>query len=282
MSGSETLLVIMGSAQDGGVPQLGMHEAGSIERTAASAAILGPRGEALLLDASPDVRRQQRALLSYPRYAARHGNAFDGILLTHGHIGHYAGLVQFGMEAHNADLVPCWGTRRMGAFLRSNEPWARLFREGHLVFYEIAPGEAFQPIPGLIAEAVAVPHRDEYTDTVGYVITASAGRSALYLPDLDDWSNWDACDSVVEAVDVAVVDATFFDDSEALGRLLAEVPHPFVVDTVARFEARAAATRFVLSHLNRSNPLCDPESEQSAWVRARGFEVAWDGMAIQL
>ena len=84
MSDADTLLVIMGSAQDGGVPQLGMHEAGLVERTAASAAVLGSGGEALLLDASPEVRRQQRALLEYPHYAARHGNAFDGILLTHG------------------------------------------------------------------------------------------------------------------------------------------------------------------------------------------------------
>jgi pyrroloquinoline quinone biosynthesis protein B len=282
MSEADTLLVIMGSAQDGGVPQLGMYEAGTVERTAASAAVLAGGGQALLVDASPDVRRQQRALLEYPRYAARHGNAFDGILLTHGHMGHYAGLVQFGMEAHNADLVPCWGTRRMGAFLRSNEPWARLFREGHLVFYEIAPGEPFQPIPGLQAEAVAVPHRDEYTDTVGYVITAPSGRSALYLPDIDGWSAWDAADEVVAAVDVAVLDATFFDDGEALGRLMAEVPHPYVVDTVARFEPRRDTTELILTHLNRSNPLCDDTSDQAAWVRSRGFAVAWDGMAVEL
>lgn len=282
MSNADTLLVIMGSAQDGGVPQLGMHEAGLVERTAASAAVLGSRGEALLLDASPDVRRQQRALLEYPRYAARHGNAFDGILLTHGHMGHYAGLVQFGMEAHNVDLVPCWGTRRMGSFLRSNEPWARLFREGHLVFYEIAPGEAFQPIPGLMAEAVAVPHRDEYTDTVGYVITAPSGRSALYLPDIDGWSAWDPADAVIERVDVAVLDATFYDENEVLGRLMAEVPHPYVVDTVARFREHRETTHFVLSHLNRSNPLCDPDSPASVWVRSEGFAVAWDGMAVEL
>lgn len=228
------------------------------------------------------MRRQQRALLAYPQYAARHGNAFDGILLTHGHMGHYAGLLQFGMEAHNADLVPCWGTRRMGAFLRSNEPWARLFREGHLVFYEIAPGESFHPIPGFSAEAVSVPHRDEYTDTVGYVVTAASGRSALYLPDIDNWESWDEAGAVLAGVDVAVVDGTFFDDTEALGRLLAEVPHPFVVDTVSRFEGLTSSTKIILGHLNRSNPLCDAESEQSAWVRDRGFAVAWDGMAIEL
>lgn len=282
MSETDTLLVIMGSAQDGGVPQLGMHEAGILERTAASAAVLGSGGEALLLDASPDVRRQQRALLEYPRYAARHGNAFDGILLTHGHMGHYAGLVQFGMEAHNADLVPCWGTRRMGSFLRSNEPWARLFREGHLVYYEIAPGEPFQPIPGLVAEAVAVPHRDEYTDTVAYIITAPSGKKALYLPDIDGWDDWDVADEVVAEVDVAVLDGTFYDENEMLGRLLAEVPHPFVVDTVARFEDYRQTTHLVLSHLNRSNALCDDESQQSAWVRSQGFAVAWDGMALEL
>lgn len=282
MTEAETRLVIMGSAQDGGVPQLGMHEAGSMERTAASAAVVGGGGQALLLDASPDVRRQQRALLEYPQYAARHGNAFDGILLTHGHMGHYAGLVQFGMEAHNADLVPCWGTRRMGAFLRANEPWARLFREGHLVFYEIAPGEQFQPIPGLMAEAVSVPHRAEYTDTVGYLITGASGRTALYLPDVDDWASWTDAASVIASTHVAVLDATFFDETEALGRLLAEVPHPFVVDTVARFEELTAETTIVLSHLNRSNPLCDPGSEQADWVRSKGFAVAWDGMAIDL
>jgi pyrroloquinoline quinone biosynthesis protein B len=79
---------------------------------------------------------------------------------------------------------------------------------------------------------------------------------------------------------VAVVDATFFSADELPGRDLSLIPHPLVTDTVERFAG--IGTRIILTHLNHSNPVGDPESAEAALVAAAGMEVATDGLEIGL
>ena len=99
-------VVVLGSAQDGGLPQLGashhqdLHaiENPSYQRYGASIAVVSENGHCLLLDASPDLRFQHfQILLKLPAYAdARRRDPslqpFQGIILTHAHMGHYLGL----------------------------------------------------------------------------------------------------------------------------------------------------------------------------------------------
>ena len=71
-----------------------------------------------------------------------------------------------------------------------------------------------------------MPHRDEYTDTVGFRIEGPARRS-LYVPDIDKWEKWDRrLEDEVAAVTVALLDGTFDSESELPGRTLLEIPHP--------------------------------------------------------
>ena len=59
-----------------------------------------------------------------------------------------------------------------------------------------------------------VPHRDEFSETVGYKIEGTK-KTALFIPDIDKWQKWKR--NIVEEVkkvDYAFVDATFFDQSE--------------------------------------------------------------------
>jgi pyrroloquinoline quinone biosynthesis protein B len=62
--------------------------------------------------------------------AARHrsmaGHAPTTIFLTHGHIGHYTGLMYLGRESMDAKSVPVYGTARMTSFLSANAPWSLL------------------------------------------------------------------------------------------------------------------------------------------------------------
>ena len=230
-------LIVLGSAQDGGVPQLGMDPISGVDRMAASVAVVGEGGQSLLIDASPDVRKQQRLLLGNGEYANRRSdNAFDGVLLTHAHMGHYAGLVHFGVEAHNSSRIPCWGTLRMRDFLLENEPWARLLRNENLEFRTFTPGDAFSPWHGLTVRPIEVPHRAGDTDAVGFsLLNEATGGTAFYLPDIGAWELWPEAFEVVGSHDVSLLDGCFFDDGEALDRPLSEVPHPLVVDTLARF-----------------------------------------------
>ncbi len=260
-------VTVLGSAQDGGLPQSGsahpIDEAvrrGDLPARTASSLVVETPNARLLLDASPDLRSQ---------WADRSGMP-DAVVLTHGHIGHYTGLVHFGKEAANAAGVPLLVTPSMAEFLRSHEPWRSLVVAGHV---ELRVGFEHEGW-GTTVRLLTVPHRAEHTDTVA----VSVGGEILYLPDIDSWEQWPLAREVVGAHAVAFLDATFWSPDEIPGRDLSEIPHPFVPDTLERFGD--LDTRVVLTHLNHTNPLCDPGSPQAAEVAAAGWTVAYDGMRV--
>jgi len=270
------LVTILGSAQDGGVPQVGMRPGIGPWRTASSIAVAS--GESFFLfDASPDLRMQQRSLLEESGYAERAGDAFDGIFLTHGHMGHYSGLVHFGKEAHAPHGIPLYGTESMLGFLQSNEPWASLIGGGYLAPVPVEPATPVT-VRDLTVTAVTVPHRAEHTDTVAWSI--SRGWSILYLPDIDAWEQWPQAEETLEAHDVCLIDATFFAADELGEGRERSIPHPTVRNTVDRWGHLASTRRLILTHINSTNPIADPGSSEAMWTKDSGFEIARDGMLL--
>ena len=76
-----------------------------------------------------------------------------------------------------------------------------------------------------------MPHRDEFTDTVGYRIERG-NRQALFIPDIDQWSKWSrSIREMVEDVDLAFLDGTFASPGELPGRSTSDIPHPLIPDT---------------------------------------------------
>ncbi len=269
--------VVLGTAQDGGNPQLGSPGVGP-PRMVASLAALADDGTTLLIDVTPDVKAQLSGLASLPSHQRRDSpNIVDHIVLTHAHMGHYAGLVQFGKEAHNARGIKCWVTPSMAQFLRSNQPWRALEDGGHIEIQVTEPGKSFAPAPGLDLRLVQVPHRPDFTDAVGVSL-----NEVLYLPDIDGWEQWGEAEQVLARHRICLLDATFYDPAELPGRDISHISHPFVDDTVTRFSHLAADRRMILTHLNHSNPISDPESAEAESVRRAGFEVAADLMAFPL
>lgn len=263
--GLPSWVAVLGAAQDAGRPQAGCREAccGSLGMPARVAS-LGLRGTEgwLLVDATPDLPEQTAAMGSMPA----------AILLTHAHIGHYAGLVHLGFEAAATDRMPIWCTARMAQFLTTNAPWSALVEQGHIVLVVLDPGSPFEPIPGLSVTSLTVPHRDEYTDTVGFSV-ARDGQRILYVPDIDSWDLWGQDVSGLAVThDALILDGTFFSGDELPHRPLAEVPHPVVRRTMDRLQDVAGKVWF--THLNHTNPLWDPTSAAWAEVTARGFNVA--------
>lgn len=261
-------VTVLGSAQDGGLPQVGgTHDNdraardGSIpERTASSVLVEFADSSRLLLDVGPDFRLQWWRFEGLP----------DAVALTHGHVGHYAGLVHLGREAANAVRLPCFVTDSTARYLSTNAPWDQLVWNGNLDFR----AGLRHRWNGHAIELIPVPHRGEVTDTVA----VSVDGHLLYLPDLDDWSAWPAARRVIERHRVALVDGTFWSPDEIPGRSTDDIPHPAVPDTMARLAGMA--TRVVFTHINHTNPLCDPTSPETEKVLAAGFEVAHDGLTI--
>lgn len=296
LDSTEPFVLVLGTAQDGGLPQLGCQgphcRAARLEptrrRLVSSLLLVDPRsGQRWLFDATPDLAEQvERAERAAPRAPAEgRPPLFDGVFLTHAHIGHYLGLAELGREAYGSRAQVVHATPRMSGFLEANGPWDRLVSEGHLRIDELNPGAPVQLAPDLTVEAFTVPHRDEYSDTVGFRIRGPR-RSLLFVPDIDKWERYADMpfESLLGGVDVALVDGTFFADGEIPGRAMADIPHPFIVETLTRFSAISASARGELwfTHLNHTNPAADPTSTQAAAVLRAGAHVASDGQRFPL
>ncbi len=271
--------LLLGNAQDAGVPQIGClcpncaqaRSEPALRQWAASlAVILHADKRFFMIDATPDFREQIDLLL-----ARCDGYRLGGILLTHAHMGHYPGLLQLGPEAWNSTEIPVYATARMSAFLAGNQPWSGLIRQKNIQINRIRPGAHIQLAADLVILPVQVPHREEYSDTVAYSL-AGPNRSLFYCPDIDSWDAWDQDIRTVAADhDLALLDGSFYSPAELPGRDLSEIPHPLVGDTVTRLAG--LDTRIFLIHLNHSNPLHRRGPEYD-WLAAQGMDVGRTGM----
>ena len=270
--------VVLGIAQDGGVPHLGCRQKfcedarrdPSKRRLVASLGLVDrASGRRFIVDATPD----------FPAQVERLGGLPDAILLTHAHIGHYLGLAQLGREVLGAKRMPVYCTASMADFLRNNGPWKRLVALENVEIREIEPGREFELTPSLKATAIRVPHRDEDSDTVAYVLTGPQ-RKVLWLPDIDKWEKWDRRieDVVRDSSLLAFVDGTFFSADEIPGRSIRDIPHPLVPETVARFGGKAPAppAQLLFIHLNHTNRLLWDAAARRALQR-EGFGIAEEG-----
>jgi pyrroloquinoline quinone biosynthesis protein B len=262
--------ILLGLAQDGGYPQAGCTRPDCqaawtdqrLRRHIASLGIVDPvSNQRWMIDATPDFPEQLRMLRG----------PLDGILLTHAHIGHYLGLAQLGREVMGTRGLPVYAMPRMKAFLEKNGPWDQLVRLGNIDLRPLTDGAEVRLNGRITVTPLIVPHRDEYSETVGYIVKMP-GKSVLWLPDIDKWEKWSTkIEDVVARVDVAYLDATFYDETELPGRNLSEIPHPTIKESMARLEKYASKVRFI--HLNQSNPvLRDP-----SMVERLGFRVGREG-----
>ncbi len=289
-------IVVLGSAQDGGYPQIGCERAccdkvradPSRRRFVSSLLIVDPRsGKRWLIDATPDLREQMAMVAGVPETRAVDGPRpplCEGIFLTHAHVGHYAGLIHLGREIYAADRVPVYASARFRRFLATEGPWSLLVSAKHIELMPLEPGVPVELAPDLSIEPFLVPHRDEFSDTFGFLIRGPR-RRVLFIPDIDKWEQWDrSLEAELLGVDVALLDGTFFEDGEVPGRAMAQVPHPFITETLNRLAPLAETERekVLFIHLNHTNPALDPASGAAAEIRATGAGVASDGQRIGL
>lgn len=278
-------ILVLGVAQDAGYPQAGCYQAHCLtawenpanKRLATSLALIDHRHKSYyLFEASPSLPEQ---LWRVEQYTKQQGYRLSGIFLTHAHIGHYAGLMYLGREAMNTKELPVYLMPRFKSYLESNGPWSQLVKLNNLRLIQLSTDKSIQLGEQIHINSFEVPHRDEYSETVGYRIRTNSG-SALFIPDIDKWEKWSTdIGEFVKNVDHAFLDATFYDASEIPNRDMSEVPHPFVVESMQRLQklSRTDRARINFIHFNHSNPLLQPKHPSTLSVIEAGFKVAQEG-----
>ena len=280
---SNYTLKILGVVQDGGIPHLGNNKTccENIKKDKYVTSLMlmnNENNESFLFDASPDINKQLNFM------GDRIKKDLKGIFLTHAHIGHYTGLMYFGREALNSKLVNVYAMPRMKKFLEENGPWSQLVSLQNISIIELSNESKISIDSNVIVQPVEVPHRAEFSETVGYKIYGP-NKTALFIPDIDKWYLWEkSIVDEIKQVDYAIIDATFYDSKEVNYRDISEIPHPFVTESMDLFDSIdiKEKNKIYFIHLNHTNPLINKDSDQYKLVRSKGYNVAEEGMKLNL
>ena len=283
-------LIILGIAQDAGYPQLSCYQAHcmaawehkDLRKMATSLALVDfDNKQKFLFEATPDIRQQMYQL---HRFATDDVFKLAGIFISHAHIGHYTGLMHFGREAAGTKGIKVFVMPRMKQFLSSNGPWSQLVALNNITLNELTANKTLELNKNIKVQPFLVPHRDEFSETVGYKIQGP-NKMALFIPDINKWDKWQT-DIIeeIQKVDYAIVDATFYQNGEIANRDMSEIPHPFVSESLKLFQplSKTDRSKVIFIHFNHSNPLLQKDSKAQQHVLNEGYNIAKEGMQIIL
>ena len=281
-------IYILGNTQDAGLPHIGCQHPFCEDNfnvyeehyTTSIAVVNSDLKKYILFEATPDITFQLNNLKK---------NIFDEFLLpesiyiTHAHIGHYTGLMYFGREALGSKELIVRALPRMSNFLQNNGPWSQLVDINNIKIKEINFGSSTKELANIDITPVKVPHRDEYSETAGYIIKGK-NKKALFIPDIDKWEKWDRdLSQLAKEFDFLLIDATFYNSKE-INRDISEIPHPLVTETIDLLNGLSIENRnkVYFIHMNHTNMMLDPDSELSKLITSKGFNIARLGQKLYL
>ena len=284
--GDRPYVVVLGIAQDGGAPHAGCEKSCCIElwdsgkkEKVSSIGIVNPlTKQSWLFDATPDFPSQYRILTE------NHNTELVGIFLTHAHMGHYTGLLHLGKEVMGKKNVPVYVMSRMKRFLETNGPWSQLVNLKNINLKLIENNKYIKIGEQLFVEPFLVPHRDEYSETVGYRIIGNE-KSLAFIPDIDKWEKWHG--SIFQLVlntDILLIDGTFYSQNEIPHRNMAEIPHPFIIESMETLSELNSENRNKIHfiHFNHSNPAIKDNSPAYHTIKSKRFNLAREGDRFNL
>ena len=275
---------VLGIVQDAGYPHIGC-EKDCCEQVSPGDYFVSCLGlvdktnnKRYLFDATPDIHNQINLLEKFTD-----ANLIDGIFLTHAHIGHYTGLMYLGREGLGGKNIMVYALKRMARFLTKNGPWDQLVKLNNISIQTISNKEFVKLSENIFVIPIKVPHRDEYSETVGYKIIGKS-KKILFIPDIDKWDEWEK--SIIEEVklvDYAFIDGTFYNGLE-LNRDMREIPHPSIEETLQLFSNQPVAERnkIYFIHINHTNPILTNKNGIKDMVEGLGFNIAKRGLKFKL
>jgi pyrroloquinoline quinone biosynthesis protein B len=301
---------ILGAAAGGGFPQWNcdcdvcrLAWAGDPRvkpRTQASIAVTtAPEGSSsfadsplVLVNASPDLRQQ---IIATPALQPRglRISPLAAVVLTGAEVDQTAGL----LTLRERSAFALYGTAGTLSSLAAN-PMFRVLAADVVPRKAVDPGARFDLPGGIEAELFLVPGKvplylegddpqleAESDANVGIELRAEGGR-LVFIPGAARLTP--AMASRLAAADVVLFDGTLFSDDEMIaagagvktGRRMGHMPVGGPDGTLAALAG--LGRRRILIHINNTNPILIEGSPQRRAVEAAGFEVAEDGMRIEL
>lgn len=305
-------ILVLGAAAGGGFPQWNCNcencrraragDPAASPRTQSSLALSANGERWALLNASPDLRQQIAANAAlHPKDGARH-SPIAAAVLTSGDIDHVAGL----LTMRESQPFSLYATGRVHAALAANSIFnalgaavARrtlaldraedlLDREGRLLDLRVTPFA----VPGKVAlyledPAAGPDFGTRPEDTIGLEIGDGSGGRIYYLPACAGFPP--ALARRIEGARALFFDGTLWRDDEMTaaglggksGRRMGHMSMAGEGGAIAAFRSLAIG-RKIFVHINNTNPVLLDDSAERAEAEAAGWEIAFDGMEIDL
>lgn len=301
---SQLKALVLGSAAGGGFPQWNCrcpicdmawnNDPRVTRRTQSSIAVSGADGAWMLFNASPDLRQQILSLHTLqPANGMRH-TPIKGVFITNGDVDHVAGL----LTLREQQPFRLYGSRQTLQVLADSQ----VFNVVNKAVVDRVPIELGVPLAtdiGFTVTAFAVPGKvplfmegerveigAETESTVGLEV-AGHGHRLFYIPGCAHLT--EALLQRVEGADAVLFDGTTFTDDEmvTLGlspKTAGRMGHIQISGADGSLQRLASAKigRKIYIHINNTNPILVDGSPQRQAVEAAGWEVAYDGMEIDL
>ena len=308
------LISILGSAAGGGFPQWNCN--GRLSRAAwdgepdvrpatqASVAVSSDGRRWALLNASPDLRQQilSTSALQPRRDGAVRNSPIRAVVLTGADVDQVGGL----LTLRERQPFTVYGSRRVLEVLASNS----IFNVLDPAYVDRRPLELGQSLSladhgddlGLRVEPFAVPGKvalyledtsagaglgTREGDTIGLEVSDRRGSRMLFIPSCAAMDA--ALRRRLDAAPLVLFDGTLFEDDELIrqglldktGRRMGHMSMSGPEGSLAAFASLDPGRRIYI-HLNTSNPVLRAGSPERAQVHEAGWEIAFDGMEIEL
>ena len=276
---------VLGTVQDGGFPHLGCRKEcckkawknNDFKKHPSSISIIDEDSKKYwIFDVSPDIKYQLQMLDKYDCQLA-------GVFVTHAHYGHYSGLLEFGLEVGNQKKIPVYVMPQMYDFLYNNFPFKFLHKNQHIELIQINNKISLLDNK-LIIDSFLVPHRNEFSETVGFKIR-SQEKSIIYLPDIDNFDN--SYFNIVDLIkknDVIFLDGTFYNKKEINNRDISKIPHPFIEDTMKLLKNLSDNDKKKINfiHFNHTNPVLQNGSIEQKNILKSKYSISNENNVLYL
>ncbi len=254
-----------------------------------------------LLNASPEIRAQIESFPALHPRTSRH-SPIAGLVITNGDLDHCLGLLSL-RESHPLSIYATDRVRR--GFTEGNALYATLERfAGQAIWHALHSDQSLEPAlsdgraSGLTIKALAVPGQPPLhlrgkvapspEDNVGFEIRdVHTGGTLLYLSGVAALTP--PLRRALERADCIFFDGTFWASDElialGLGERRAEDMAHWPIggpEGSLRTLGPIGRGRRIFIHINNTNPILREDSPERAAVTAAGWEVAHDGLEIEV
>jgi len=278
MSLKKVFIYVIGTSQDGGYPHLGCKEECCqmawnnplVKRFPSSIALVDMNVRKYwLFDITPEVKEQIHMLDAFECELA-------GVFITHAHIGHYMGLINFGLEVMNLNSIPVYVMPKMKDYIQKNSMFSQLIKNKNIILNSLNDNQNIIINENFSVKPFQVPHRNELSETVGFMIKGSE-KSIIYLPDIDSWKNFkNALFELIKYNNLLFLDGTFYSKKEIKNRDISRIPHPEIIDTMRMLshlkENDKKKIHFI--HFNHTNDALREDSNIYDDIIKNGFLIS--------